>query len=70
MTDPRQIPNPLFDLAGILCGHFQVPFWVFFGATFIGKAINKVSLQTFGIIIAFSKSLMDRYLNILSQFSP
>ncbi|KAJ2350931.1 hypothetical protein IWW50_004802, partial [Coemansia erecta] len=32
------IPNPLFDLAGITCGHFKVPFWTFFGATFIGKS--------------------------------
>ena len=31
------IPNPLFDLAGITCGHFLVPFWTFFGATLIGK---------------------------------
>jgi uncharacterized membrane protein YdjX (TVP38/TMEM64 family) len=38
------IPNPLFDLAGITCGHFQIPFWTFFGATFFGKAIIKVSI--------------------------
>ena len=31
------IPNPLFDLAGITCGHFLIPFWTFFGATLIGK---------------------------------
>ena len=30
------IPNPLFDLAGITCGHFLVPFTTFFGATLIG----------------------------------
>lgn len=30
------IPNPLFDLAGITCGHFLVKFWTFFGATLIG----------------------------------
>jgi len=38
------IPNPLFDLAGLTCGHFLVPFGVFFGATFIGKSIIKVSI--------------------------
>jgi len=38
------IPNPLFDLAGIMCGHFQVQFTTFFLATLIGKAINKVSI--------------------------
>eukprot|EP00731_Ephydatia_muelleri_P022563 Em0015g146a len=31
----EMIPNPLFDLAGITCGHFLVPFWTFFGATVI-----------------------------------
>ena len=31
------IPNPLFDLAGITCGHFLIPFWTFFGATLIGN---------------------------------
>ena len=36
------IPNPLFDLAGITCGHFLIPFWTFFGATLIGKAIVKI----------------------------
>lgn len=36
------VPNPLFDLAGILCGHFLIPFKTFFGATVIGKAVIKV----------------------------
>ncbi len=40
-----KVPNPLFDLAGITCGHFLVPFWTFFGATLIGKAIIKVHIQ-------------------------
>lgn len=40
-----QIPNPLFDLAGITCGHFLVPFWTFFGATLIGKAFVKMHIQ-------------------------
>jgi hypothetical protein len=44
------IPNPLFDLAGLTCGHFGIPFWTFFGATFIGKAVVKVSIQVFFII--------------------
>uniref|UniRef100_A0A8C5F7K6 Vacuole membrane protein 1 n=1 Tax=Gadus morhua TaxID=8049 RepID=A0A8C5F7K6_GADMO len=39
------IPNPLFDLAGITCGHFLVPFWTFFGATIIGKAVIKMHIQ-------------------------
>ncbi|OUM64720.1 hypothetical protein PIROE2DRAFT_60456 [Piromyces sp. E2] len=39
------IPNPLFDIAGILCGHFLIPFGTFFGATFIGKALIKNTIQ-------------------------
>lgn len=39
------IPNPLFDLAGFTCGHFLTPFWTFFGATLIGKAVVKMHLQ-------------------------
>jgi len=38
------IPNPLFDLAGITCGHFGIPFLVFFGATAIGKSIIKTHI--------------------------
>ena len=29
-------PNIAFDLCGICCGHFLMPFWTFFAATFIG----------------------------------
>ncbi len=39
------VPNPAFDAAGIACGHFEVPFWEFFGATVLGKACFKVMLQ-------------------------
>jgi membrane protein YqaA with SNARE-associated domain len=30
-------PNIAFDLCGIACGHFLMPFWTFFLATFIGS---------------------------------
>ena len=59
------IPNPLFDLAGITCGHFLVPFWTFFGATLIGKAIIKMHLQMLFIIIIFSKDYLSTILQIL-----
>ena len=39
------IPNPLFDLAGIACGHFLIPFYTFFIATSIGKSLIKTSIQ-------------------------
>ncbi|CAF87534.1 unnamed protein product, partial [Tetraodon nigroviridis] len=53
-----QIPNPLFDLAGIHCGHFLVPFWTFFGATLIGKAIIKMHIQKLFVIVTFSKHIV------------
>ncbi|XP_018326635.1 vacuole membrane protein 1 isoform X3 [Agrilus planipennis] len=53
------IPNPLFDLAGITCGHFLVPFWTFFGATLIGKAIIKMHIQKLFVIIAFNETLIS-----------
>ena len=59
------IPNPLFDLAGITCGHFLVPFWTFFGATLIGKAVIKMHLQMLFIIIIFSKDYLSTILLIL-----
>ncbi|KAL1489433.1 hypothetical protein ABEB36_014328 [Hypothenemus hampei] len=59
------IPNPLFDLAGITCGHFLVPFWTFFGATLIGKAIIKMHIQKLFVIIAFNETLIETAINYL-----
>lgn len=67
------IPNPLFDLAGITCGHFLVPFWTFFGATLIGKAIVKMHIQKVFIIFVFSKQYVDVFLStikMLPGFGP
>lgn len=61
------IPNPLFDLAGITCGHFLVPFWTFFGATLIGKAIIKTHIQKLFVIIAFSEHKVQKLLNHLKS---
>lgn len=60
------IPNPLFDLAGITCGHFLVPFWTFFGATLIGKAVIKMHIQKLFVIIAFNESLLTSALELLA----
>lgn len=59
------IPNPLFDLAGITCGHFLVPFWTFFGATLIGKAIIKMHIQKLFVIIAFNENHVELLLKVL-----
>ncbi|XP_031398642.1 vacuole membrane protein KMS1-like [Punica granatum] len=52
------VPNPLFDLAGIMCGQFGVPFWKFFLATVIGKAIIKTHIQTIFIISVSNNQLL------------
>ncbi|BAU00793.1 Vacuole membrane protein [Vigna angularis] len=53
------VPNPLFDLAGIMCGQFGIPFWKFFLATLIGKAIIKTHIQTLFIISVCNNQLLN-----------
>lgn len=60
------IPNPLFDLAGLTCGHYLIPFWTFFGATLIGKAVIKMHIQQLAVIIAFNEELLDKFINLLA----
>ena len=66
----NQIPNPLFDLAGITCGHFGIPFSTFFGATVIGKAIVKVHIQAISVILAFSKHHVEYILEFIENKIP
>jgi membrane protein YqaA with SNARE-associated domain len=61
------IPNPLFDLAGITCGHFLVPFWTFFGATLIGKAFIKMLLQKMFVIIAFNETHFEQFVTLIGS---
>ena len=49
------IPNPLFDLAGLTCGHLLIDFRTFFLATVIGKSLIKVNVQIIAIILILSK---------------
>ncbi|KAF8079867.1 hypothetical protein N665_0996s0021 [Sinapis alba] len=53
------VPNPLFDFAGIICGQVGIPFWKFFLATLIGKAIIKTHIQTIFIISVCNNQLLD-----------
>ncbi|ORX99712.1 hypothetical protein K493DRAFT_212171 [Basidiobolus meristosporus CBS 931.73] len=64
------IPNPLFDLAGITCGHFLVPLSTFIGATFLGKAVVKSAIQSFFVIIMFSKETLAGLLSRLENSFP
>ncbi|XP_033628223.1 vacuole membrane protein 1-like [Asterias rubens] len=61
------IPNPLFDLAGITCGHFLVPFWTFFGATLIGKAVIKMHIQKLFVILTFSEHHVEVLVELLGK---
>ncbi|KAK5918434.1 hypothetical protein CgunFtcFv8_003200 [Champsocephalus gunnari] len=62
------IPNPLFDLAGITCGHFLVPFWTFFGATLIGKAVIKMHIQKLFVILTFSRHIVEQMVSLIGAF--
>lgn len=64
------IPNPLFDLAGITCGYFHVPFLTFWSATFIGKAFFKAGIQALFVIMLFSKENIEFLIGTLSRMSP
>ncbi|CAG8461410.1 8450_t:CDS:2 [Ambispora leptoticha] len=64
------IPNPLFDLAGIMCGQFLVPFSTFFGATFLGKAVVKSSIQTTIVILVFSQDTLTAILDTTKSYLP
>lgn len=61
------IPNPLFDLAGITCGHFLIPFWTFFGATLIGKAIIKMHIQKLFVIFLFSQHHVESLVKLIGK---
>ncbi|GAM22865.1 hypothetical protein SAMD00019534_060400 [Acytostelium subglobosum LB1] len=64
------IPNPLFDLAGITCGHYLVPFWKFFGATLIGKAVIKAHIQACFVVLAFNTETLTAVVNMIETYIP
>jgi len=63
-------PNAAFDLCGICCGHFLMPFWEFFGATLIGKGIFKVSGQAAFCVALFRHDSRERILATLEKILP
>lgn len=62
-------PNMAFDLCGICCGHFLMPFWQFFGATFIGKALIKVNMQAMFFML-FSQEYLTKFLAFIDALFP
>jgi len=59
------IPNPLFDLAGLMCGHFGISLWVFLGAAIIGKAFIKVHIQMLFTVFLFSEHHLETVLSFI-----
>jgi membrane protein YqaA with SNARE-associated domain len=64
------IPNPLFDLAGITCGHFGIAFTTFFTATAIGKSIIKTHIQMIFVILMFSHHHVENLLSFVEAHVP
>ncbi|TEB19749.1 hypothetical protein C9890_0169 [Perkinsus sp. BL_2016] len=56
-------PNAMFDLCGLCCGHFLMPFWTFFGAVVLGKAVVKASGQLLFFTALFSEKSRKILLN-------
>jgi len=46
-------PNAAFDVCGMCCGHFLMPFWTFLGGTIVGKAFIKAPGQAVAFTMAF-----------------
>lgn len=63
-------PNAAFDLCGICCGAFKMPFWSFFGATLIGKGVIKVSGQALFFVALFRQASRDALLAAISSVLP
>lgn len=66
------IPNPLFDLAGLTCGHFGIPFATFFGATLLGKAVIKVAIQVVFLVstVKYGAVLFESLRGLLASALP
>ncbi len=45
------IPNPIFDVGGILAGTLKMPWWKFLGAAVAGKTVRFILLAMFGASI-------------------
>lgn len=45
------IPNPIFDIGGIIAGAMRIPAWRFFTACIMGKGLRFVILAYLGLLI-------------------
>jgi membrane protein YqaA with SNARE-associated domain len=63
-------PNLAFDLCGVCCGHFLMPFFTFFIATFLGKAVVRNSYQSFFYVFLCSEEYLERIIRVIQQLLP
>lgn len=63
-------PNFAFDLCGICCGHFLMPFWTFFGATFLGKGCVRTLYQSLLFTALMSEEHLDTLIQVLQRITP
>lgn len=40
------VPNPLFDIVGLIAGALHMPFWRFFAVTLLGKTLRSIGVAT------------------------
>ena len=53
----------LLESVSLIADYFLTPFWQFFFATIIGKALIKMSVQTIFIIVLFSEHHVERLIH-------
>jgi len=63
-------PNAAFDLCGICCGHFLMPFGTFLLAVWIGKALIKVNGQALFFITIFTPEHLKSALQVVDSLFP
>ncbi|KAH8583650.1 vacuole membrane [Cryptosporidium sp. chipmunk genotype I] len=61
-------PNLMFDLCGIICGHYLMNFWTFFIPLVLGKGVIKVFFQTLLLIFLFSNKFENKHVDIILWF--
>ncbi|CAN0005213.1 unnamed protein product [Pylaiella littoralis] len=64
------VPNMAFDLCGMCCGHFMMPFSTFFTAVLLGKAGVKIILQTAFFTMAFHEHHLEAFIAIVRRWTP
>ena len=63
-------PNIAFDLCGVCCGHFLMPFWNFFIATLLGKAVIRNSYQSLVYVALCTEAYLERAIVVLQMVLP